>query len=397
MTAQVEATFGRELKALRLLIEQTREGVLAFSLYSDTATRNAATAWLQNQSSVPVRIVGLSQGFTDLAEIIRSDPPVPRRCFVFFDVEAGFPKMLGYLNFHREVLLQLGHALVFWIREEGLRRIAEGAPDFWAWSSRVFDFRIDRGLELGPAGPHDATIGHYSPAQITEQAQALGASGRSDFVSQLALGRRQLALGRFEESEDAFQRAIAEAERQGDQRGLAEALLLFGNSKLEQGFLDEAGPLYQRSFEIATQLGSKQQVVTALRQLSLLAQKNEDPDLAYRLALMLTHIAESLNDPASLSSAYDRLGNALFGRKDLRGAEQALLTAAKHEEQLNHRSDLAFTLASLGRVYYEMGDLSQAEAVLRRAALLFRESGAESEAAQAAAILQRISSPDPLQ
>ncbi len=282
MASQVEANFGRELKALRVLIEQTREGLLAFSLYSDTATRKDATVWLQNQSTVPVEVVPLSKGSTDLAEIIRSVPPIPRRCFVFLDIEAGFPKMLGYVNFHREVLLRLGHALVFWIREEGLRRLAEGAPDFWAWSSRVFDFRIDQDVELGPAGPHDATIGHYSSAQIAEQAQALGESGGSDFVSQLALGRRQRVLGRFEESENAFQRAIAEAERQGDQRGLAEALLLLGNSKLAQGRLDEAGPLYRRSFEIATELGSKEQIVRALGQLSLLAQKGEDPDSAYQ-------------------------------------------------------------------------------------------------------------------
>ncbi|MDQ2774119.1 MAG: tetratricopeptide repeat protein [Acidobacteriota bacterium] len=390
MAAEVEANFERELKTLRLLIEQTREGVLAFNLYSDVATRNDATAWLQKQSAVPVEIVPLSKGFTDLAEIIRSAPPIPRRCFVFFDIEAGFPSMLGYVNFHREVLLQLGHALVFWIREEGLRRMAEGAPDFWAWSSRVFDFRIGQDVELGQSGGHDAAVGHYSPAQLAKQVQALGESGGSDFVSQLALGRRQLALGRFEESENAFQQAIAEAERQGDQRGLAEALLLIGNSKLAQGLLDEAGPLYRRSFEIATQLGSKEQIVRALGQLSLLAQKNEDPDSAYRLALMMTHIAETVDDPTSLASAYDRLGNVLFSRKDLRGAEQALLTAAKHEEQLNHRSDLAFTLARLGRVYEEMGDVSQAESVLRRAALLFREFGSESEEVQAAAVLQRI-------
>ena len=189
---------------------------------------------------------------------------------------------------------------------------------------------------------------------------------------------------------NAFEQAVAEAERQGDQRGLAQALLLLGNSILEQGSLREARELYDRSLEIAGKLDSKEQIMAALRQLSLLAQRQGDAETAYRFALKMMQVAQGIDDPTSLASAHDQMGNVLFLRKDLRGAREAYRTAAKYEHQLNHRSDLAFTLARLGRVYEEMGDVSQAEDALRQAALLFREYGLESEEAQIAAALHRI-------
>ena len=41
------------------------------------------------------------------------------------------------------------HAVVFWVREHGLRRAATEAPDLWRYESSLFDFRsADRGVEV---------------------------------------------------------------------------------------------------------------------------------------------------------------------------------------------------------------------------------------------------------
>jgi tetratricopeptide (TPR) repeat protein len=391
MALQSKVAFEHQLKALRILIEQTSGGVLTFGLYSDLPTREQAAERLREKCSVPIRTIALSPESNDPVGIIRAFPPAPRACFLFLDVEAAFPNLLGYVNFGREALLQSGHALVFWIREEGLRRIAAEAPDFWAWRSNVFDFRTADIPELEIAtGPHDPVIGHYRPADLAAQAEALEEDTTGDFVSKLGLGRRQLALRRFEEAGEALQQAENYAEKRGDLRGLAEALLLLGNSKFELKLLEEAEPLYRRSFEIASRIGSKEQMIAALRQLSLLQQTKGDTDSAYQTALTMMQVAADLKDPASLASTYDQLGNVLFNKRDLRGAEQAFLSAAKYEELLRHESDLAFTLARLGRVYEEMGDVTKAEEVLRKAARLFRESELQFEAGQVAQILERI-------
>lgn len=390
MADRIEESFGDELRGLRILVEQTSGGVLAFSLYSDVHTRAQAAEWLAGRSAVPVSIIRISRERFDIRGIVKAFPVAPRRCLLFFDVEAGFPYLLGYLNLGREALLAYGHALVFWIREEGLRRIAEEAPDFWAWSSRVFDFRTAQTNEVGPSGPHDATIGHLELEKLEEQIAGLKEYGNTDLELQVALGRRLVALGRFAEAETALRQAVEIGERRWSRRGLPEALLLLGNSKLEQGFLEEAEPLYRRSLETATQARLAEQRLAALRQLSLLEQMRGNTGQAYQFALETVEAAERLRDPTSLAGAYDQFGNVLFLKKDLRGAEQAYLAAAKYEEQLRHNSDLAFTLAKLGQVYEEMGALSQAESALRRAAALFREYGPASEEQRALEALERI-------
>ena len=143
--------------------------------------------------------------------------------------------------------------------------------------------------------------------------------------------------------------------------------------------------------DIANQLGMKDETMSAMRQLSLIAIRKTDFNSAFSLAEMAMKIAETIRNPAALAGAHDQLGNVLFSKNDLRGAEQEYLAASKYEEQVNHRSDLAFTLAKLARVYEGMGAASQTESALRRAAQLFRELGMESEEAQVAANLNRIS------
>jgi tetratricopeptide (TPR) repeat protein len=391
MAEPLEARFGRELKALGVLVESTSGGMLAFSIYSQVETRNEAADWLRIHSHIPIELVRIADGVIYLAEIIRAAPAIPRRCFLIFDIESAFPNIIGHINLYREVLFACGHALVFWVRHEGLRRIAEEAPDFWAWRSRVFDFTDTWKLELGPRGLHDSVIGHYTDAEIQQQLTSLEAADLGYFASKLAIGRRQIALHQFDKARVSLEFAVAQAERQGDKLGLAEALYLLGESKFALGLFDEANADYSRSLQIAGEIGSKEDVSAAARQLSVVALHNGDTESAHRFAEVMMQIAETSGNLTALASAHDHRGSILLGSNDIRGAEHEYLTAAKYEEQLGHRTDLAFTLGKLGHVYEEMGDLSKAKLVLARAATLFREAGSPSGEAQVVAALQRIS------
>ncbi len=46
------------------------------------------------------------------------------------------------LNEGRGLYQDLGRPLVFWLPEDALRRVARGAPDFWAWRSGVYEFAL---------------------------------------------------------------------------------------------------------------------------------------------------------------------------------------------------------------------------------------------------------------
>ncbi len=51
------------------------------------------------------------------------------------------PPILGQLNLARDRFRDLTCPVVFWLRDEALTRLAQGAPDFWAWRSGTFEFQ----------------------------------------------------------------------------------------------------------------------------------------------------------------------------------------------------------------------------------------------------------------
>ncbi len=50
------------------------------------------------------------------------------------------PPVLRHLNVARDRFRAIPCPLLFWLPEEALTRIAQGAPDFWAWRSGLFAF-----------------------------------------------------------------------------------------------------------------------------------------------------------------------------------------------------------------------------------------------------------------
>lgn len=389
MSAETEVDFERERKTLRLLIDKTDGGVLAFGLYTGRNAVDGVVEWLQ-QGSVPLRTVVLSQDLADPTVVVGALPRSPRQCVVFYNVETAFPKFLGFVNFHREELLEAGHALLFWVREEGLRRIAEEAPDFWAWRSRVFDFRTVEESEQWTTGPHDSAIAHYSSSDLEEQVASLADSGSTDLVSQLALGRRQIALERYDEADQSLQLAVEDAERSHDSRRLAEALLLLGNSKLARKKLGEAERLYIRSSELAERINAGDLKLGAEFALIQLRLMQGDGRSAQDLIKNVLEWARKTEDSTALAVAFDLFGDSLAATEDLRGAEQAYLQSMKYAEIVGWASATASTLARLGRVYLEMGDLAKAQEALQRAASLFQSNGFTKEAAEVTRMLQEL-------
>jgi len=54
--------------------------------------------------------------------------------------DAPHPPVLSQLNLTRDRFRDLPCPLVFWLPDAVLTRLAQGAPDFWAWRSGTFDF-----------------------------------------------------------------------------------------------------------------------------------------------------------------------------------------------------------------------------------------------------------------
>ena len=79
------------------------------------------------------------------------------------------PPVLSQLNLARDRFRDLPCPLVFWLPDAALTRLAQGAPDFWAWGSGIFDF-LPRWVPL--ARLHQA---QPEPSEVTQAEERIRA------------------------------------------------------------------------------------------------------------------------------------------------------------------------------------------------------------------------------
>lgn len=134
-----QAEIAEALRGLEILIEHTTVHILAFICYQRTSERETALALLREHLKIPVWGFRLSPDQDDPIKLLFEVPATPRACVIFYDTENALPRLAGYVNLQRERLTEVPHAVLFCVREYGLREIGLHAPDFFSWSSGTWD------------------------------------------------------------------------------------------------------------------------------------------------------------------------------------------------------------------------------------------------------------------
>lgn len=338
----------REERKLRLLIENTRGFVLAFVLYDNPAERARAASKLQELLPLPLVTFTLGPEADNPFTFLRQHVFEQRSCVFFFDVEEALPGLLGWVNLHRESFGEFPHAILFWIREAGLRQLAEKAPDFWAWRSGVFDLReknekedllpelpLSFGRDTAPLSQLQARIGMLTrladderlpPEERAERAAALAstlmqlermeeAARYCHLVLQLVPGSERAAhalvdlstiagrLGQHEQGEHYVQQAL-EIYRQSGNRTMVIALI--GRSAVLEGMrkhFDRARKQMQEAMWLALEGGSVNAIAGLLRGYAVIEMDAGEPHQSRELlekALALYQTAGKEKDAASI-------------------------------------------------------------------------------------------------
>ena len=279
-----------ELNRLVALIAHTRDEVLAFAEFRTSADLAVASRALRGALTVPVEDVTLSPQVADPIAVLDDRRfQVPRRCVFFYDVEAALPDFLGYVNLQRDRLVETRHALVFWVREETLRAIARGAPDFWAWRNGVFDFRQE--TSLTPATP-PAVEGHPRSAGT--------ASGRD----LLERGRAAFAAGRWAEALALAERTLQAGVAEGDESLIADAERLSGDAHRRLLSLPAADRAYNSAAGRYARLGQQRELAETYRALAKTAEQRHDYPSARTWHSMASSVWGMLGDEAELQEEY---------------------------------------------------------------------------------------------
>ena len=337
-----------ETQRLILLLRETERSLLAFALYRTVAEREAVARELRERLPLPVQeftLTAARRNPFDLIEGVKTDGRVA--CFIY-DVEDAFPEALGYLNMQRERLAELPHAVVFWVREYGLREIGVQAPDLWAWRSGVFDFRAPE--ERAPLAAVEMAVAE--PFTYLDQ---------GDLERRLSLYRGLL--------EDYSQ------EEQPDQAFLAQLEHKIGRACYHLGEWAEARAHWQRALEISEEAGNEGGRAATLHSLGMLAQTQGDYAAARSLYQQSLEAFQSLGDRAGVASATHQLGMLAQDQGDYAAARSCYQQSLDIDQALGNRAGVATSLGQLGNLAYDQGNYDEARGKWQEALAVFEELG----------------------
>lgn len=151
----MNANAHQPLEKLITLLTHAQQGAIAIALYDRLSVRREMVAALRQRLKQHIYEVHLSEKERNPIDLIRQLNLKPGDVVCLFDIERthleemGYAEALGYLDFQREVLADMGILLICWVTPFEHREMVNHAPNFYAFRTAVFDFTTTE--ELPPA------------------------------------------------------------------------------------------------------------------------------------------------------------------------------------------------------------------------------------------------------
>ncbi|NKB67796.1 MAG: tetratricopeptide repeat protein [Candidatus Latescibacteria bacterium] len=384
MALQIPTEPMAEVEALRLLIAETDGSVLAFALYGGVAEREAAVGRLKDSLNVPLVEHALEAGRSNPVELLQGEGAEERKCVCFYDIEEALPQVAGIVNLQREAFGQVPHASIFWVREYGLREMAEKAPDFWAWRSGVFDVR-DEVVESGRLqalvgesllganrGELERKVSLYKG--LLEEHSQKEKDGRFLAELWLRLANVQFNLGRLGEAETSAREGLEQSRKIGDKRMESSALNELGSSHLPQGDFKSALKYLEASLSISQKVGDRRSGGGALANISRIYQGLGDWSKALECLNESLSVFREVGDRRSEGTISNNIGQIYLDRGNWSKALEYLEESLVILREVGDCQGEGGTLNNIGLIYQDRGDWSKAQEYLE-ASLSIRRGG----------------------
>jgi tetratricopeptide (TPR) repeat protein len=349
-------------------------------------------------------------------------------------VVGEYPPFLVDLNFVRDAYARLApHPVVFVLPDYAITRVANFAPDFWAWKSEVFKFKTsteardfafdkinsDRILgnylkpekqeridllhrllmEASPSGS-DPDSNHNVASQINiliklgvaydslsefnraidffQQALVLSrklADRKGESKAHLGLGNAYYSLGQYQQAIYFYQQSLEIFKEIGDLNGEANSLMNLGNAYYSLGQYQQAIYFYQQSLEIFKEIGDRNGEASSLRNLSSAYDSLGQCQQAIHFLQQSLGIFKELGDLDGEASSLIGLGNAYCSLGQYQQAIYFFQQSMEINREIGDRNGEASSLGNLGTAYASLGQYQQATQLYQQSLKIKREIG----------------------
>jgi len=350
-----------------------------------------------------------------------------------------YPPMLVDFNWVRDAYpVMMPHLMLFCLPDYAITRVANYAPDFWAWNSGTFVFKTTANtrddaisqtldaskrisncelpekqeridllkrllMEYTPSNGREETQGdlktrirvlndlgiayrsrsEYKTAKYyLEQALDL-ANDDEDFISLKAnilyeLGWIQDDWGNKKEAIAFYQQSLELWEKIGDVQGKAATLHCLAIIYADQGEVEKAIAFYQQSLELWEKIGDVQGKAATLHCLAGIYANQGEVERAIAFYEQSLELKEKIGDVQGKAATLHQLAGIYANQGEVEKAIAFYEQSLELEEKIGNLQEKAATFVMLGQLLAAQGDFDQALNYLQ----------------QSLEILQHLRSPD---
>jgi tetratricopeptide (TPR) repeat protein len=234
---------------------------------------------------------------------------------------------------------------------------------------------VEQGLRLAAALARFWWMRGHAPAGRRWMAAVLHRTGGSRGTRARALqgaGALAYAQADYAAADQFYGQALGMLDA-ADQRGLAQTLNQIGMVAREQGDLDSACSLHERSAGIYRALQDTWGIASCLSNLGVVARLQGDVVRAQALHQEALVLRRQMGDVLGMASSLSNLGNLAQMRDDLAAARRYQEEALALRRSLGDRWGVAGSLLNLGNVARAQGDRITARPLLEESLQLLRE------------------------
>jgi tetratricopeptide (TPR) repeat protein len=310
-------------------------------------------------------------------------------------VVGDYPPFLVDLNFVRDTYARMvPHPVVFVLPDYAITRVANFAPDFWAWKSSVFKFKTSketRDFAEAKTIGSGRIIGNYLKPEKRERIDLLhrllmeanpsgsyraanpNEASQINILNELGIAYR--SLSEFQQAIKFDQQALELSQKLADRNGEANSLGNLGNAYDSLGQYQQAIQFQQQSLEIFREIGDRNGEANSLCNLGNAYYSLGQYQQAIQFQQQSLEIHREIGNRNGEANSLCSLGNAYYSLGQYQQAIQFYQQSLEIYREIGNRNGEANSLGNLGSAYDSLGQYQQAIQLHQQSLAIEREIG----------------------
>jgi len=392
----------KNIDELILVLNSAENGVILLIEYGSISLKNRIIKGLEEKTNFSFYNIILDKKNKNLPAIVNECSESKKinedTVILVHNIETAMPEIIGYLNWHREIFLNLRTKTVIFCPIYIIDEILVHAPDFYRFSYKITFKEKEEFIKTAEAEKHFliSDIYYEDENELTNRIKIqehLLKNVRDDYkIADISfnLGRLYFLKNEYAKSIEHSKKSAEISKKLGDMQGYSTSLTNLGLVYMNQGKWDEATSHFKESMEIFKKLGDMQGYSASLTNLGIIYANQEKWDKAISHFKESMEITKKLGDMQGYSKSLTNLGSVYMYQGKWDDAINIFKEAENNFKNLGDIHSLAIAYENLGIIYRKIENINKAIACYENAKNLYFKLGLADRVNEISNIISEI-------